>query len=371
MPSYNDLRPDSDESRKDYALVFPEMTGVEKKRTIENLLVLRAGLDATVATKKSDRNVLIASWNIKEFGHTTQRLPEAFFYTAEILDRFDLVVVQEVKTGLEDLYRLMKLLGDDWSYLVNDITEGNSGNSERGAYLYNNKRIHFAGLAGEIVLWDALTQNASIQQLKRTPYLTGFRTGWKSFSLVNLHLHPGDASDDIAYRREEVELLLAALETKTAAGTLWNKNIIAAGDFNFYEGASKDDPTLDLVRAAGFREVEGLRGVDTNASQTEVYDRLFLTSNDYFKVALDANGRENGGVFPIFDYVYKDGEEEIYKAYMLEQYTGNKDLEAPGKLTSYFKHPWRKNQMSDHFPIWFELITDSADSFLETKLAAY
>ena len=29
-----------------------------------------------VSTKKSDRNLLIASWNIKEFGHNTQRLME-------------------------------------------------------------------------------------------------------------------------------------------------------------------------------------------------------------------------------------------------------------------------------------------------------
>lgn len=32
-----------------------------------------------------------------------------------------------------------------------------------------------------------------------------------------------------------------------------------------------------------------------------------------------------------------------------------------GKLASYFKHPWRKNQLSDHYPIWVELVIDSAD----------
>lgn len=368
MPSYNDLRPKADHAKKDYALVFPKMTHREKKRTIENLLVLRAGLREKIASRKTDRNLLIASWNIKEFGHTTQRLPEAFFYMAEIIDSFDLVVVQEVKTGLQDLYLLMQLLGDDWSYLINDITEGDSGNSERGAYLYNKKRTQFAGLAGEIVLWDALTEGASIKQLKRTPYLTGFRGGWKTFSVVNLHLHPGDSEEDVAYRREEVELLLAALKTKTAAGTLWNKNIIVAGDFNFYDGADKDDPTLEHIGKAGFREVESLRGVDTNASRTEVYDRLFLTDNDYFKVALNEDGKENGGVFPIFDYVYRDGQEQIYKAFMKQHYTGSRDLDAPGKLAKYYKHPWKKNQMSDHFPIWFELISDSSDEFLEAKL---
>ena len=131
MPSYNDLRPAADLSKKDYALVFPKMKVAEKKRTIRNLLRLRAGLAKRVATKKSDQNLLIASWNIKEFGHTTQRLPEAFFYIAEIIACFDLVVIQELKRGLKDLYTLMQLLDEDWSYLINDITEGDSGNSER------------------------------------------------------------------------------------------------------------------------------------------------------------------------------------------------------------------------------------------------
>ena len=36
----------------------------------------------------------------------------------------------------------------------------------------------------------------------------------------------------------------------------------------------------------------------------------------------------------------------------------------------YFKHPWRKNQLSDHFPIWFELIIDSSGAFLAEKLRA-
>lgn len=371
MPSYNDLRPAADHAKKDYALVFPEMTVPEKKRTLENLLVLREGLDEKIAAKKTDRNLLIASWNIKEFGHTSQRLPEAFFYIAEIVARFDLVVVQELKRGLEDLYKLMELLGDDWSYLINDITEGDSGNSERGAYLYNNKRVQFAGLAGEIVLWDELTAGASIRQLKRTPYLTGFRAGWKTFSLINFHLHPGDGEDDIAYRKEEVTLLLKALAVKTAAGTLWNKNIIAAGDFNFYRGADKDDPTLATIADAGFHEVESLRDVDTNASGTEVYDRLFLNNNEYFKVAVNPAGKENGGVLPIFDYVYRDGQEHTYRDFMKQQYTGSQDLDAPGKLARYYKHPWRKNQLSDHFPIWFELIIDSADDFLAGKLASH
>ena len=192
MPFYNDLRPASDYEQRDYALVFPDMIVEEKVRTITNLIRLKGGLEQRIPSRKVDKNLLIASWNIKEFGHTTQRLNEAYFYIAEIISRFDLVAIQEVKSTLKDLQIVMRILGSDWNYIINDITDGDSGNSEQSAYLFNNKRLRLSGLAGEIVLWPAITEGSEIKQLKRTPYITGFKAGWKSFTMINLHLHPGD-----------------------------------------------------------------------------------------------------------------------------------------------------------------------------------
>jgi endonuclease/exonuclease/phosphatase family metal-dependent hydrolase len=371
MPYYNDLRPEDDFMKRDYALIFPNMVEVEKKRTIENLLELRAGLREKIAPRKADDNLLIASWNIKEFGHTTQRLHEAYFYLTEILSHFDLIIIQEVKSTMKDLYIILKLLGHDWKYVVNDITEGHAGNSERSAYVFNTKRVEFAGLAGEIVLWDKLTENSEIKQLKRTPYITGFKSGWKTFSIINLHLHPGDQQDDITYRRREVELLLKAFEEKISSDHFWNENIILAGDFNFYNGPDKDDETIRFINQAGYKEVGGLKGKDTNASQTAAYDRLFITSTEYFTLGKNEQGLGNGDVFNPFDYVYKTGQEQVYKEYMKTHYTGKKNLDDPVQLTKYFKHPWRKNQISDHFPIWFELIVDSSDKFLAEKLSGF
>ncbi len=371
MPNYNDLRHDDDEFRRDYALVFREMDTAQRKRTITNLLSLREGLREAILPKRAGYNLLVGSWNIKELGHTTQRRPEAFFYMAEIISRLDLVVVQEVKSGLKDLEILMKLLGDDWAYLVNDITEGTDGNSERSAYIYDKTRVQFAGLAGEIVLWDSLTANSQLKQLKRTPYITGFRAGWKTFALINLHLHPGDGAEDLTLRAKEVELLLAAIAEKKSQGGLWNENLILAGDFNFYENEPDDAATIQSIHDAGFREVSPLVGQDTNASGTEVYDRLFLTDNEYFTVGKNAAGAEQGGVFRVFDHVYQDGDSATYEAWMLEDYTGSQDLSVGDKLEKYFRHPWRKNQLSDHFPIWFELVIDSADTFLGKTLGEY
>ena len=197
----------------------------------------------------------------------------------------------------------------------------------------------------------------------------GQRAGWKTFAIVNLHLHPGGSPDDVAFRREEVRLLLSAIKHKIKRGRFWNENLILAGDFNLFEGADKDDGTIVMLADAGFREVNRLVGVDTNASQTEVYDRLFLSNSEYFRLGEAEDGRESGGVFNPFRQVYRDGDEDTYKAEMMEDYTGHRDLNVPSKLSSYYKHPWRKNQLSDHFPIWCELAIDDSDEFLKEKLS--
>lgn len=114
-----------------------------------------------------------------------------------------------------------------------------------------------------------------------------------------------------------------------------------------------------------------MKGKDTNASQTEAYDRFFLTSNEFFTLGKNEQGVENGGVFNPFDYVFTTADMPMYKDFMHAHYTGSKNLDEPGRLKKYFLHPWRKNQLSDHFPIWFELLIDSSETFLQEKLKMY
>ena len=186
--------------------------------------------------------------------------------------------------------------------------------------------------------------------------------------MINLHLHPGQKETDIAYRREEVTLLLKALAEKKKRSGLWSENLICVGDFNFYDGMTRDDPTIQIIRDAGFDEVSGLAGLDTNVSKTNAYDRFFLSKNDYFTLRQNDVGLDSGGVFDPFNTVFTIGEAPTYASYMIDDYTGSKDMTEPANQSSYFKHPWRKNQLSDHFPIWFELIIDSSPLFLRNNL---
>ena len=368
MVNYNDLRPKAELDKRDCALVFPDMTEASKKRTIENLFELKKGLKDEIPDKRVGSNLLVASWNLKDFGSTKQKLEESFFYIAEIINSFDLVAIQELNANLSYFKKLIRLLGDNWGYMINDVTEGDAGNDERSAYLYNKNRVDLGGLAGEVVLWKDLTGNDSLQQLKRTPFMTGFKTGWKTFAIINLHLHPGNNDDDIELRKKEVAYLLEALKEKKDKKRLWTENLIIIGDMNLYY--DDDDETVALFNNANYREVESLIGVDTTVAQStsEAYDRFFIADNDYFQIIKNDQGKENGGVFDPFKYVLKLGDESIYKESMLEVYGGEKDMTIPENYTKYYKNYWRKNQISDHYPIWFELNIDSSQEFLIDKL---
>lgn len=365
MPSYNDLRSETDPNIKEFSLIFQDFTNAQKIRTIDNLLILRQYIAKNIEVRKTDRNLILSSWNLKEFGHLKKRLPESYFYIAEIISNFDLVAIQEIKSGLKDLEILMKLLGKDWQYLINDVTEGKDGNSERFAYLYDTRRVNFTGLAGEILLWKELfADGEEVFQLKRTPYITGFRADWKTFSLLNVHLQPNDNQAGRELRKKEVDLLLKALAAKKKKKTLWTDNIIVLGDFNLYK---KDTEIVEIFNKNQFFESDILQGLNTNtAISKETFDRMFFSRNDYFKTPSKAEGNK-GGVVEIFEIVYILDHFKNYENEMKAHKENPADLIDEVKLKKYFQNNWRKTQLSDHKPIWIELIIDSSDDFLMEK----
>ena len=77
----------------------------------ENLEELLRDLDEKVPPKQLDRNLLIATWNIRGFGDLTRswmskegdsprRDLHSVHCIAEILRRFDVIAIQEVKSNI-------------------------------------------------------------------------------------------------------------------------------------------------------------------------------------------------------------------------------------------------------------------------------
>ncbi|MBN1536786.1 MAG: hypothetical protein JW908_08650, partial [Anaerolineales bacterium] len=107
----------------------------EDRRVAQVLIRLKSVLDQEIPEKTVDRTLLLASWNIREFGGEKYggRDKEALFYLSEIMSRFDLIAVQEIRDNLDALDDLMNILGGWWKYLVSDVTLGRQGNQERHA----------------------------------------------------------------------------------------------------------------------------------------------------------------------------------------------------------------------------------------------
>ena len=101
---------------------------------------------------------------------------------------------------LRALRDMMKFLGDDWSFLMTDVTAGDKSNNERMAFLFDRRRVQPSGLAAEIVIppeWrDELSSDTLVRQFARTPYAVSFRAGKQTFILVTLHVEFGTSSDD-------------------------------------------------------------------------------------------------------------------------------------------------------------------------------
>jgi len=73
----------------------------DRKRAVSNLIRLREQLDRSVPKQDGEDNLLLASFNVRDLGKRNRwgwgkRMPESWFYIAEVISRFDFVAVQEV-----------------------------------------------------------------------------------------------------------------------------------------------------------------------------------------------------------------------------------------------------------------------------------
>ena len=358
MPHYFDLLPASEiEEHGHPRFLEKELTIAEKKRAIKKILQIKEHMTVSGVPYKRDDNLLVCNWNLKEFGQSNKH-PEFYYYIAEMMFAFDLIVIQEVRRSIKELQILSNILGDDWCYIINDVTEGKPGNKERSAVLYNKKRVEFNGFSGELVVPQGV-------QLKRTPHITGFLTAWKYFSIINVHLNPGKKTINSAHRKKELAAILDILDYKKTTDGLGYENIIISGDFNFYP--TIDDASIEMLRNHEFEQIDKLSNVDsTLAKNTYTYDRIFIKRSKYFKIIQDENGLENAGVVE-FKSLFENNL-STYKRMAKKDYEGkNPDKTLTDeKYPNYYWVHWLSRQMSDHYPIWFEINTDSSVRYLES-----
>jgi len=333
--------------------------GLNRRRAARHLLELRAALDdpanLNYVPPKSDVQLLLATWNIQDFGGT-DRYDESLWYIAEIVSRFDLVAVQEVKQSLADLETLTQILGPWWRFIVSDVTAGDAGKQERMAYLFDTRQVRFSGLAGEIVLPPVEQVGGGTvpaSQLVRTPYLAGFKAGWFDFVVSTAHLIWGKAQADHAPRVEEVRQLAEFLVRRKAERGAWSRNMVLLGDFNLFDPGGA---AAQALAQSGFVIPHGREDLRaTNVGKVaRFYDQIAFCFE-----RMEAAQPTAMGVVDYFESVYTDAQFPSYQD-GLRTAAGKR----PGKPYRYYRNSWRRREMSDHLLLWAQLPIDFSGQHL-------
>lgn len=302
---------------------------------------LRQAVDAAIPRKQLDHNLLIATWNLRMFGSLTRKWTageddspkrdlRGLLAIKSIVERFDVIALQEVMGDLRALRDLLRALGSHWGFLMTDVTLGTAGNNERMAFLYDTRRVQPSGLAAELVIPPEWRQEVSDgvldRQFARTPYAVSFRSGADTFILATLHVLYGK---DAAAREPELATIARFMAEWAERTERWHHNLLVLGDFNIDR---KGDALWQAFTSRGLRVPEALDAVprsifaDSDApSSHRFYDQIaWFTSGN--RAQLDMEFLSAGS----FDFVPL-----VYQELGLNK----------NSLS------WR---ISDHYPLWAE-----------------
>lgn len=336
-----------------YYKELKKLRKTEREFICQKLIELRTSFKESVPQKTVSETLLVATWNIREFGPENKggkRLEESYYYIAEIISKFDIVAVQEVRDDLRALEKLMSILGHKWSFIATDTVEGTSGNNERLAFVYDTSKVNFCGVAGEIVLSD--TKIIDGKQFARTPFTVTFQAGWFKFVLTTVHIYYGkDTGEQLKRRIKEIGAIVTNLDKRVDKD--FDKTFIVLGDFNII---SPEHETMKALKSKKFIIPEELEKIPSNFKQDKHYDQMaFKTKKGRLEFAKGAN---NAGVFNYYKNVFTEKDFKHYQALV-----PSKAKSEEGKIKAF--NEWKTYQMSDHLPMWIQLKIDFSNYYLE------
>lgn len=318
----------------------PRITDTPPEPVREDLRLLDAALDESLPPRVLDRNLLIGTWNLRYFGGLTEQWEstdddspkrdlQSILSIAEIVRRFDVVALQEVRGDLKALRHTMKVLGDDWGLVLSDVTRGAPGNDERLGFLFDRRTVQPSGLVGELVVpaeeLECIDEDALRRQFARTPYAVAFRCGGETFVLVTLHVLWGGSA---AERTPELRAIAQWLDEWARDVNAWDHNVIALGDFNIDRAGGE---RYGAFTSTGLRVPADLHAVPRTlwSDPDEPHLDKFYDQIAWFTAADDR---------PALSLDYREG-----------GYFDFEDVALPRRDLTRLSLSWR---ISDHYPLW-------------------
>jgi endonuclease/exonuclease/phosphatase family metal-dependent hydrolase len=300
-------------------------------------------LDESVPQKELGKNLLLCTWNIRSFDRLTdawtagreespKRDLRSIHTVAEVVRRFDLVVIQEVRESREALRFLTEeALGEEWSVIVLEPDPSMLGSVETTALVFDTRRIVPSGVVDRLALPEAPDQAAdssdAAEPFVTQPYAAFFRTRLAptTFGLVVLRV----AYSKTSAPANRLSNWMAWLRDRASSLMSSGHSLLLLGDFGVDRS---DDPLYQTLVSGGVSVPVELSSVPRTVFEFpgpgNFVDHVAWISDHAGKplMVLGYEGRAGS-----FDFV-----------------------EAVNREDTKVALSWR---ISDHYPLWVELTT--------------
>jgi hypothetical protein len=301
-------------------------------------------LDTDTPTKVAGKNILIATWNLRILSaytnawiagpqDTPKRDLRALAVIAEIVRRFDVMILQELGRRPDALHYLLSILGNDWAGITFDASGSSRGDQiELTGVVYDTRRLTPSGTFDRLSTYPGIRAHAAFERsLLHPPYIASFesrtmKTGAK-FRLVVVRVKYGEAQPAKPVL-EFARWLRTWAEREVESGG----SILIAGDFGLGRG---DDPAYRAFRKGGLAVVDELLTVPRS-----VFSRDPSDADHHFVDHIAWMTDDAGASLTSLRYAGRAGYFDFVGA-------------LPGHDT-VVRLSWT---ISDHYPLWIELNT--------------
>jgi len=257
----------------------------------------------TQAQARDGGAIRLASFNIQALGETKAHKPHVMELLADIVRRFDVVAIQEIRSANQQLLPgfVDQINAGEYHYdFVIGARQGRTSSKEQYAFVFDAASVQIDRLA-------CYSVHDPHDLLHRPPLVASFRVRGVAaeraftFTLVNVHTDPDEVDAEVGALAEVYQ------QVRRASGG--EDDIILLGDLN------ADDRQLGTLGALPGVYC-AISGVATNTRGTEQYDNLVF----HARSTTEFTGR--AGVFDV-----------------MREF----NLTMPQAL-----------EISDHFPVWAE-----------------
>lgn len=309
--------------------------------------------------KAANNKLLIASWNITNFD-IQKRTDKDLRLMAHLLQRFELIAVQEVHDNYKRFADLVAFMGSGYEWIINDT----AGNNERLAFIYKSDKVKPGRLFAEVALprkkWprhDVVVRyekrrkphvevyfNHEFVPFDRNPFVGTFEAGKLSFMLANAHLYFGAFRDNAKieerakYARRVLEIYALGqwARGRTRSKNTYDQNVLIVGDLNV-PAMEKDNAAYRALVRSGLMPLDHFSKTGgSNLAGDKAYDQIAVNQG---KIGEKVLGYD---VFDFDNAIFRSKWDELQQQFSTKP--------ASSKFNAYVK-----SYISDHRPLWMQI----------------